>query len=34
MRIFSQSTLKQFWEKHPKAENNLKERKDGEEEGN
>ena len=24
MRIFSQSTLKHFWEKHPKAENNLK----------
>lgn len=24
MRIFSQSTLKQFWEKHPQAENNLK----------
>ncbi|MDZ7899351.1 MAG: type II toxin-antitoxin system HigB family toxin [Arcicella sp.] len=24
MRIFSQSTLKHFWEQHPKSENNLK----------
>jgi mRNA interferase HigB len=24
MRIFSQSTIKQFWEKHPNSENNLK----------
>ena len=24
MRIFSQSTLKHFWAKHPKSENNLK----------